>query len=298
MSATDPSRLPGVFWPLLFLLAGASTLAAAQLAHGAHVKQTPIPVEDGSARLVEHYHPAQLLHLTLGLRHPHPDEEQKFLKDLETKGSPEFQHFLSPEEWTRRFGPSQQDEQAVVDWAKSQGLTITHRFPNRLVVDVEGSVSTIEKAFHIAINLYELGGKSFFSTDRDPEIPSHLSGIIQSVGGLNNLQVLRPAGKSTEPRFPSHAPGPGAASGARASHTGDYANYAQAIEATERRRDPASTMTTGAYETNGLRQFERRSKPLDNPDVTRTIDCHRHRAGSKPAGERYGGPPPASILSS
>jgi kumamolisin len=167
--------------------------------------------------VVGHYHPAQLLRLTLGLRHPHLEEERRFLEELQTKGSPEFHHFLTAEEWTRRFGPSEQDEQAVVDWAKSQGLTVTHRFPNRLLVDVEGSVSTIEHAFHITINSYQLGSKSFFSTDRDPEIPSRLTPIIQSVGGLNNLEVLHPAGKS-KPGVPAHAPGP-LSRGARAPLT-------------------------------------------------------------------------------
>jgi kumamolisin len=236
-----------------------STLSTAQLADGTHLRQTPIPVENGSAQLIEHYHPAQLLRLTLGLRHPHMDEERQFLEDLQTKGSPDFHHFLSPEEWTERFGPSRQDEQAVVDWARSQGLTVTHRFPNRLLVDVEGSVSTIEKAFHITINLYQLGSKSFFSTDRDPEIPSHLSRIIQSVGGLNNLQVLRPAGRSKEPKLPVYAPGPGAANSAGASHNGDHANYVQQIKASERRRQgPGSNMTNGAYDSSRLTSSDTR----------------------------------------
>jgi hypothetical protein len=36
----------------------------------------------------------------------------------------------------------------VVDWAKSQGLSITYRFPNRLLVDAESTAATIEKALN------------------------------------------------------------------------------------------------------------------------------------------------------
>ena len=279
-SATDPGRLMGVFGLLLLFLAVASTRTMAQVADGTHVTQTPIPVREGSAQLVEHYNPAQLLRLTVGLQLPHPDEERQFLEDLQTKDSPDFHHFLSPEEWTERFGPSQQDEQAIVDWAKSQGLTVTHRFPNRLLVDLEGPVSTIEKAFNISINLYQLDSKSFFSTDRDPEIPSQLAGIVQSIGGLNNLQVLHPLGKSKEPEFAVYASGAVAASGANGSHDGDHAKYVQAMKASQKRSSgPISNMTGGAYDpsdlyspeaydTNGLYQFGHCCNPLGNPSVT------------------------------
>lgn len=194
-SATGSRRRAGIFGLLLFA-AGAPALAPAGPARLTHVRQTPPPVENGSAERVAHLNPAQLLRLSLRLESRHVEEERKFLEELQTKGSPEYHHFLSAEEWARRFGPSEKDEQAVVDWAKSQGLTVTRRFPNRLAIAAEGPVSTVEHAFHITINLYQLGGKTFFSTDRDPEIPSSLAGIIQSVGGLDNLQVLHPLGKT------------------------------------------------------------------------------------------------------
>ena len=47
----------------------------------------------------------------------------------------------------RRFSPSAADEQAVLDWAKSQGLTVTQRFPNRMLVNLEAPVARLEKAF-------------------------------------------------------------------------------------------------------------------------------------------------------
>ena len=70
------------------------------------------------------------------------------------------------------------DEQAVVDWATSQGLTVTARYPNRLMVNVEGTVDTIQKAFNVKINRYEVNGEIEFSNDRDPQIPGNLVGII------------------------------------------------------------------------------------------------------------------------
>ena len=55
-------------------------------------------------------------------------------------------------------------EQAVLTWAQSQGFTVTMRFPNRLLVQVQARVAVIEKALQINLNNYQIGNKSYFST--------------------------------------------------------------------------------------------------------------------------------------
>ena len=170
---------------------------------------TPRLVQDGTATLIGHYPPNQMLRLTIGLQPPHVEEEQQFLESLQTKGSHDFHQFLTAQEWTERFDPSVQDEQAVVDWLTSQGLAVTHRFPNRLLVDVEGTAATIERAFGVTMNRYQAGDRTIYSNDRDPQIPSTLISIVHSVGGLNNLEVMHPANsKMKEPVFPDYVPGP------------------------------------------------------------------------------------------
>src|SRR5208337_3279985 len=47
-------------------------------------------VLNGSAQLVSHYNPEQKLRLALGIQAPHMAEEEKFINDLVTKGSPNF----------------------------------------------------------------------------------------------------------------------------------------------------------------------------------------------------------------
>jgi hypothetical protein len=59
---------------------------------------TPHKVLDGTAIRVSHYNPEQKLRLALTVQPPHMAEE----------------------------------EQLVVDWARSQGLTVTNRYANRM----------------------------------------------------------------------------------------------------------------------------------------------------------------------
>jgi subtilase family serine protease len=149
---------------------------------------TPSEVLNGVATRVGHYNPDQKLRLVLALRPPHMAEEEQFLAELVTKGSPNFHNFLSSDEWNARFGPSIEDEQKVVDWAQGVGLTVTNRFANRLLVDVEAPAAVIEKVFGVTINNYQLNDEVDFSNDRDPVIPNSISGIVFSVAGLNSIQ--------------------------------------------------------------------------------------------------------------
>jgi subtilase family serine protease len=91
----------------------------------------PSKVRNGLAARVSHYTPEQKLRLALVVQPPKMAEEEQFLKALTTKGSPSFHKFLSADEWNTRFGPSVADEQKVVDWATSNGFTVTKRYPNR-----------------------------------------------------------------------------------------------------------------------------------------------------------------------
>jgi hypothetical protein len=238
--------------------------------------QTPLSVLDGTAGLVGHYSSTRMLRLVFGLQPPHMAEEEQFLKDLHTKGSPEFQHFLTAEEWNARFAPSARDERAVVDWAQSQGLTVTHRYPNRLLVDIEGTVSTIERTLNVTINNYQLGTRSFFSNDRDPAIPAELSGIVQSVQGLNNLQRMHPAYRMlAEPTSLDYVPGPVVAAGPSSHGDADRKQLPAGLKGsrqgtnvpniTSGSYDPSDIYSSEAYDFNALYNQGHCCNPFGNP---------------------------------
>jgi hypothetical protein len=234
---------------------------------------TPLQVLNGVATRIGTYEQTKKLRLVIGLQHPNLAGEEAFLQELQTKGSPNFQKFLTPEEWNSRFSPSAADEQAVVDWAASQGLTITQRYPNRLLVDVEGDVATIQKTFGVTINAYQVGSRVTYSNDRDPIIPARLSNIIHSMGGLNSIQVLRPANTSLpEPAFADYAEGPVSAAGpvgganakAKRPSTGDGPKP----NITGGAYDPTDIYSSQAYDVNALYNQGHCCNPLNNSGVT------------------------------
>ncbi len=74
------------------------------------------------------------------------------------------------QEFTERFGPTEEDYAAVIRFAEQNGLTVTGTFPNRLVVNVAGSVANIERAFQVTMGSYQhpTEQRAFYSPDREP----------------------------------------------------------------------------------------------------------------------------------
>ncbi|HEX4005347.1 MAG TPA: protease pro-enzyme activation domain-containing protein [Acidobacteriaceae bacterium] len=223
--------------------------------------QTPSQVLEGTALQVSHYNPEQKLRLALAIQPPHMAEEEQFIRDLTTKGSPGFHQFLTQDEWNARFGPSVEDEQAVVDWAESQGLTVTHRYPNRLLVDVEGTSGTIEKAFNVTINNYQVGEEVDFSNDRDPVIPGHLAGILHAVLGLNNIErAYRVGTKKPTIKGADYVAGPAVSGSENSHHDGDAT------------KAPASLAASGKNDGSASSPNPSDSYPLDYKSGTYAAD--------------------------
>lgn len=230
----------------------------------------PPAVANGTAVAAGSFNSSQMLRLVFGLQHPHMAEEEQLLEALHTKGSPEFMHFLTADEWNTRFSPSPQDEQTVVDWAQANGLTVSQRFANRLLVDVEGPVSAIEAALGVKINSYAINGASYYSNDRNPAVPAALGNIVHSVGGLNNMQVMKPGNHGfPQPVYPVYSPGPGSAQGESGSHDGDRTKLPGAKPGmTNGHYDPTDLYSSQAYDTNALDALGHCCNPLGNPNVT------------------------------
>jgi hypothetical protein len=214
---------------------------------------TPQQVVLGTAKLVQAYDPTSKLRLAISIKAPKMAEEEKLLKQLQDKKSPNFHKWLTPDEWNARFAPAAQDEQAVVDWVKSQGLTVTARYPNRLMVDAEGTVDAIQKAFSISINKYQVDGEVEFSNDRDPQLPSNLAGVIQYIEGLNSILRMRPASPLLKGmRGPDYSPGPVRQEGPGAHKDADRAAVKALAAKMKAEASRKQTSTSKPPVTNGF----------------------------------------------
>ena len=117
---------------------------------------------------------------------------EDFVAQVYNPASPNFRQFLTPAEFTARFGPTEADYAAVKKFAQTNGLTITATHGNRLLLDVTGPVSAIEKAFHITLRIYRhpTEPRNFFAPDTGPSVPTNLP--VADVSGLDDFSPPRP----------------------------------------------------------------------------------------------------------
>jgi uncharacterized repeat protein (TIGR01451 family) len=133
------------------------------------------------------------LHLAISLPLRNEDELNKLLQEIYDPASTNYHRYLTPEQFTEQFGPTEQDYQAVIDFARTNGLTVTATYPNRTLVDVSGSVAAVENAFQVTLRVYRHPAESrdFFAPDTEPSTVASIP--ISHVSGLDNFFIPRPA---------------------------------------------------------------------------------------------------------
>jgi subtilase family serine protease len=127
------------------------------------------------------------LNLAIGLPLRNPDALARLLQELYDPAHPNYRHYLTPEQFTAWFGPTEQDYQAVVAFAEAKGLAVRQTHPNRMLVDVTGSVAEIEKALHVTMHVYQhpKEKRTFYAPDGEPKLD--LAIPVLRISGLDAL---------------------------------------------------------------------------------------------------------------
>jgi subtilase family serine protease len=149
-------------------------------------------VLNGQAKPVGRLPATQPMRVVLVLPHSNEAALQSFLQELYDPSSPSYHQFLTVDEFTSRFGPSQEDHDAVVSFAQAHGLTVVGTARNRMNVDVSGPVANIEEAFHVTMGVYQhpTENRTFYSPDREPT--PDLSVPLWHIAGLDNYSLPHP----------------------------------------------------------------------------------------------------------
>ncbi len=111
---------------------------------------------------------------------------QDFVQEVQSPASSSYHKFLTPQEFTARFGPSQEDWEALVAFAKASGFEIISGTREERDLRLSGSVANIEKAFHVTMGTYRdlSEDRTFFAVDREPTVD--LPFQIWHITGLDN----------------------------------------------------------------------------------------------------------------
>ena len=116
----------------------------------------------------------------------------RLLAEQQDIASPNFHHWLTPEEYADRFGVSTDDLSKIVSWLQDQGFTAAPPARGRNWVAFSGTAAQVESAFHIEIHHYMVNGVKHFANASEPSIPGALGAVVAGIHGLNDFRFRAP----------------------------------------------------------------------------------------------------------
>jgi len=140
-----------------------------------------------------------LEHMYVVLRRS-PEQEQALEQLIQAQHDPQsasYHHWMTADELGRRFGPAQEDIDAVVGWLSSHGFEVNLVHKSGLTIDISGTAGAVRNAFHTEIHQYNVNGEEHIANSTDPQIPAALAPVVVGFASLNDF---RPTAMVAKPR--------------------------------------------------------------------------------------------------
>jgi len=175
--------------PVVILLCTLCTFPAAAQSRLTLTPHVPAAVSSGQAALVGPLSGSEHLSLAISLPLRNEAALDNLLNQIYDPQSPSYHRYLSVSEFTAQFGPAAADYAALTQFAQANGLNITESAANRLVLDVDGPVANIERAFNINMGVYRhpVENRTFYAPDREPTL--NLAVPVLHISGLDTYSL-------------------------------------------------------------------------------------------------------------
>ena len=119
---------------------------------------------------------------------PQQDHDLVTLVDSQqTKGSPDYHHWLTPDQIGERFGPAPEDLAAVTNWLQQQGFGVDHVARSGKFIQFTGTSAQVEAAFQTQMHRYRVNGEAHIANATNISIPAALAPVVRGIASLNDF---------------------------------------------------------------------------------------------------------------
>ncbi|HTA64838.1 MAG TPA: S53 family serine peptidase [Xanthomonadaceae bacterium] len=175
-----------------------------------------------------------------------------FVKGVTDPSSVMFRQYLTPKQFTERFGPTQGDYDTVVKYLVKNGFTITGGSRDGMEVQARGPVTAVEAAFNVRMLTWRdpTDGHVFYGPDREPT--TALAIPLWHVSGLDNNDKRHPMYEKKSDYAKAHGISPDAVVGHATTGSGPSASF---LGSDMRAAYYGSGSLNGAGQTLGLFEY-------------------------------------------
>lgn len=228
---------------------GVNTAAHAAQVYTHHVRDA---VSSNTAKLVGRLPANRLMSLDVVLPLRDKAGLDAFVADVTNPASANYQHYLTPQEFTARFGPTQNDYDTVVQYLTRYGFKVTGGSRDGMNIQIVGPVSSVEKAFNVTMHTYQhpTENRLFYSPDREPT--TSLAIALWHVSGLDNFSIPKPLYVKKSDYAAAHGISPDAVVSHATTGSGPSASF---LGSDMRAAYYGGTALTGAGQNLGLFEY-------------------------------------------
>jgi subtilase family serine protease len=138
----------------------------------------------------------QAITVTIPLKLHDPDGANQLLQSMYTPGDPNFQKFLTPDEFRARFAATPAEVAKVTASLTKLGLKVDPGTSTTLLVT--GTPTQLERAFQVALHQFKVGSQgrspsySYRGPTGAPTLPDDAAALVHGVVGLETRPHFRP----------------------------------------------------------------------------------------------------------
>lgn len=178
----------GVWFVVLGWLVSVTLLLTSAYATGGQFISNNTPRFVATATNLGATDAAQSVEVSLWLQPHNRAALDALAQDLYNPRSANYRHWLTSAEIAAEFAPTAAEAKTVQEFFQSNGLKVVAVGPNNFYVRASGTVASVESAFQVQINNYQVGTQVVRANASAPYIAGPAAPLVQSVAGLDSVQ--------------------------------------------------------------------------------------------------------------
>jgi pseudomonalisin len=133
--------------------------------------------------------PAQRVVMLLGASDAQEADLKRFLHNVQTPGTAEYHHWLTPEAFGQRFGVAPADLATLRTWLQSKGFRPEQTPPARRSIVFSGTIGQLNDAFATRMHQYQWRGERHLANSVNPTIPQAFAGVVRGFASLHDFRL-------------------------------------------------------------------------------------------------------------